>query len=405
MITPIADDCDLKKLYKEMYPDSANLIDFWKIVFTKISQYYQLEVCYRQDMNRWSILGQIPTPEDIEKIAPLLWEELSIYPRKFFKAIGLEKIFLCYHLSKNNKPSYGAIINNTLFIDIAQRSNTTLALTIHHEIYHQMETMSPGPTLSGGYDFYNQKIATRKTDKEVTSETFAYLLVDPAYMNAEAIKSAHLQHDLAQILLYVNNFAGDIKISNDKVSGEPILHNYLQFDRTREYKNSINKYTIQHPAFDKFIIIGLQGCGLSLLYEIINKNIEIKEYPYAIQQNESLLYMVRDPVDYCALRYHKYNEAADEAMQRWLVTYKSLAQQGLPFIKYEDIVTYNSSRISDFLKLINKDDENINWSVINEQRIGAYDISIVPLLRRVWVSVKRDPIMLFLGYTSNLKYN
>ena len=396
-ITPIVDTDDLKQIYKNLYPESSKHIDFWKVVFAKFYKYYNLEVSYRQDVNRWTMAGKIPSQENVEKSAHVLWKEMLIYPHDFFKEIGLKHIILCDKLSMGDKPCFGAVINNTMFIDVSQYSDISLSLTLHHEIYHQMESKKVGPKLIGGYDFYNQKIIVFKKENEVAAEIFAYMLVDPPYIRDQSSKSMSLKHDSLCVLSFAQQFSGELKIPSDNISGDPIRGNYLDADRLKKIHKINNEI---YKDSDKFVLTGLRGCGLSLINKFVGGSVKINEYPYDAVDNELLIYLVRDPVDYCAWCYHKNQETPGIAMSRWIKVYKSLYQQNLPFIRYEDIVTYNYSRISHFLMLTNST-EKVDWSSVDEQRVGLYDILSVPLLSRVWSSVRHDPIMTFLKYNSN----
>jgi hypothetical protein len=94
------------------------------------------------------IVGQPPTTDMVVEYAPLLIEELGIYPRGFVRRTKLHRVVLCTDLRVDEHPRGAApdFLNHVLYLDVCASVGPIRhrRKCIHHELFHIVDYEDDG---------------------------------------------------------------------------------------------------------------------------------------------------------------------------------------------------------------------------------------------------------------------
>lgn len=111
----------------------------------QLQRRFELEVvveraAFRVETSHGSLTGRDPSPHLVTIFAPLLGEELGLYPAQLVRNAGLKRIVLCRDLVRASieKPAVSDLERGTLYLDVAVsvHDDRYKRRLVHHELYH-----------------------------------------------------------------------------------------------------------------------------------------------------------------------------------------------------------------------------------------------------------------------------
>jgi hypothetical protein len=191
------------------------------------------------------INGHAATRDAIERYAPLLEQELRLYPRALFARIGLRRIVLCQGLSfagqlRGAVPDFG---HNTYYLDVSRgiENTTYMRRVLHHDLFHIIDWRDDGVLYgdpqweslnapgfhygSGGKNAQNDSSMSVLTEKlpgfldryattgaeEDKAELFAMMMVDPAYVHRRCEADAVLRAKVQRMRELMRSFCPELR--------------------------------------------------------------------------------------------------------------------------------------------------------------------------------------------------
>lgn len=390
-LLPLPNESDPIEVYKNLYPQSSELIDFWKAIFSKCSKYYGIEVLHSQPVKHGYIAGRHANQSQVHKFSNILWEQLQLYPQGFFRAIQLRTINLCSEITKGTIRLSGYTIHDGICLDISNNQPDYIqAFTLHHEIFHVIEkslTVAAKSELLETVKKIKYAPFCLINSNEVCSEIFAYKMFDPIWMQTAEVEDDSVTPIIELILNHIQQLAPDFSWPKIRVSNDPIVG---------WIGGSLDKpstsITVSKPEKHDGTIQGLPGTGLTLLLSVF-KDIQILPFEPG---NQPLGYLVRNPLDWAAREWALRKIPAEISLKKWVSTYRALAAHKLPFLRYEDLITMNKKAIRNFLNETGLKCD-FDLSIVDANRI-RYTRTTVPFLFSLWVSFRNQDIMEWYKY-------
>ena len=396
---------DLRAAYKDIYPESAWKVDFWKTTFEKLSYQYGVTVVYDQPIERWGHTAQIPNEIDVRRYADLLWREMKHYPPQIFQQLELQRIHLCTGLHSQEKRLYGFVSTGTLNVDVGEDvPDCTKIVTLHHEIFHLIETCGTEPPTITDEQFVIRASLTQHAYKpaEIRADLFALCIADSSFICEERIKSPALDKDIDALFRFVQKVCPGIEMPQSKQTDAPKYQHILLQSRESTRKEQATKNLVQQTDFgvvewsdsNQYTISGIPGSGRSLVASLfrLNQNTHLVLVDASIVPS---VYLVRNPLDVAAWHFHRERAPAEVTLARWAECYEKWAVSHRPYIRYEDLARLNKTKINQWAARFRVTPD---IGVVDPDKIREYDPMKVPFLSRLWQSMRNRPIVSFFGY-------
>lgn len=375
---------NLLDLYQQKYPASEHKINFWKVVFGKITKLYKIKIFFDCKLDKWGYRGDMPSMSNVIRYADILWQEFLKYPISFFDLIS--DLYLCENLTQGNDIYYAFSAGSHIGFNISSDvSEEVKRIAIHHELYHQIEnnvTAEKLQLLSKKWcRARGESIMSDSQERELRAELYARIML-----------GYRTDDDCSDILKeFVNKLYPDMSFDKkyNPSDHQQIIHTskYGVDVQTKAIEQLINKhgfYVDKQTKQTQLVITGFKGSGLNLLKQIfedlnIFDHITSKYMDANIADqfdfnHSNIIYIVSHPLRVAA--YHKDDQNVLHTIDVWKKIYRYLIEQHLPFIKYEDLVTGNQQAFSKLLTWIGVHEYyQANFNLIETDKIQQFDLT------------------------------
>lgn len=309
-------------VYKTLYPASKQYIEFSGVCFNKVRKYYGAEVNTKHMVYKDEVFS-LPQEKEIEPYAEILWNELRHYPSNIFHMLGVKNLFLYSSQGRFNGFFDGDIyLNTSPDISPAQK-----IIAIHHEIFHAIE----------------KKL--RRSHDDHLATVYGLLIHDQTYLEHAITINPKTKNSIKEVVAMLasidESFVSMIKKKPQTDQFRNLDIAYKSREKTLEIASALERHKIYEiPKFsaqhNAFMFVGFPGCGLTLAKKIFNAHSTESADPVVL---------VRNPLDICLRVYLKNQSDIFDTYARWQEYYTGKMSKGLPFVKYEDIVSMNKKPI------------------------------------------------------------
>lgn len=352
---PISDD--FRYDYATIHPEAANFVFIWKTLFEKIKTKYGITIHYGQPLQPSTFPSKIENHK-LSRCADIIESALSIYPNSFLKKIPLSYISLCSGMSNNECVLRGRNNGTNILLNI-ELSDTELRLAIHHELFH----------------FVSQD--------EILANFFSRFILDP---------SINKNNDTWQQLKYLFE-----SYLNGQEQDEFL---YFLNHRSTDYNTEIIKIHtdnlfIPPQEVENIFGISILDC-FSIVREVIPNLHETNMINLSsLQKKDSLICFTINPLDYCEL----HPSDPRESMQFWIDFHiRCCEHKKVYFLNIESIHRKQWAFLKQFFAGFQLE--------INVENLQGFDIYCrakkysKPLLKEIWTSIKKHPILRRTGYNN-----
>lgn len=345
--------------YCSFYKEHKSSIYFSNICFKKMSQYYGSKINIKEinyDLHSLSM----PSQNEIELYSEILWKEMLIYPKDIFRILNIKNIYLYSH---NTDPS--GFYDGNIYLNISSViSNTQKITTIHHEIFHAIEKK------------------TNQIHNEDLAIIYGYLIYDQNYIDEKIINNKKLRKNISDVFKILRKIDSSLPyfIKSSRKNSINVTKTKDIYYKSREKiieiasnleKNKINGITKYTPKHEKFVFIGMSGSGLSLISKIFDNKVCLN-----ITNDYDNVVLVRNPIDICVRNYNKFGDSVEFTYKKWVEIYSEFMEKNLPYLRFEDIVLGNYSKVKNtlsawnvkvypWMKYVNLDIVKYNWKEIS----------------------------------------
>jgi len=401
------DNCDLKQMYCNVFPDSKEYAYQAELLKRKIHHKYDIRVLSHEIFHQSECVVYPPNSEELELYMKLLEENLSFYPSTFFEHINLKTISICGYMVRDLELIKGVSGSNGILLNASSKLRHDLQCrAIHHEIFHMVEKKA----LQNNHEKLWNKLPKNDSfiehfkdinnianPSEYRCELFAIFIVDPQFIRQLAETDKTLLHKLNVI----QSIFGEISPECNQ-----IIQNHdrdKENDLVRFYEPKCNPNN-SVPILDR-LLVGVKHSCLTKMVSVlgITQNILIVQNESQVPKNVDLAYVTINPLDFCAIEYIEHNIQVAESFNQWISIHNNLEKRKTVLrLKSEDVLRFNTHIVENFFRGV-KEHLNVNnlWDI--DGKIRPYNLDSIPFLKKNWDLFRNASVIIRVGY-SNVSY-